>query len=109
GIETLLEPARLVEAAQFGASSAVILSRLLLMNPDPQTPLKGELGVSKRAAWSTAIALDDVKAIGRAVGGTVNDVLLAALTGALRRYLLGRGALVDGLDLSTAVPVNLVR
>jgi len=107
GIETLLEPARLAEAARFGASSAVILSRLMLMSPDPQTPLKGELGVSKRAAWSAAIALDDVKAIGRAVGGTVNDVLLAALTGALRCYLLGRGVLIDGLDIRAAVPVNL--
>ncbi len=107
GIETLLEPARLADAAQFGASSAVALSRLLLMSPDRQTLFKGQLGVSKRAAWSAPIALDDVKAIGSAVGGTVNDVLLAAVTGALRRYLLGRGELVDGLDLRAAVPVNL--
>jgi diacylglycerol O-acyltransferase / wax synthase len=107
GIEALLEPTRLADAAQFGASSAVILSRLLLMSPDPQTPFKGKLGVSKRAAWSAPIALDDVKAIGHAVGGTVNDVLLAAVTGALRRYLLGRGELVDGLELRAAVPVNL--
>jgi WS/DGAT/MGAT family acyltransferase len=107
GIEALLEPKRLLEAAQFGATGAVILSRLVLMSPDPQTPLKGALGVSKRAAWSAPIALDDVKAIGRAVGGTVNDVLLAAVTGALRRYLLGRDELVDGLDIRAAVPVNL--
>ena len=107
GIETLLEPTRLADAAQFGASSAVALSRLLLMSPDRQTLFKGQLGVSKRAAWSAPIALDDVKAIGRAVGGTVNDVLLAAVTGALRRYLLGRGELVDGLNLRAAVPVNL--
>jgi WS/DGAT/MGAT family acyltransferase len=51
--------------------------------------------------------LEAVKAIGRAVGGTVNDVLLAAVTGALRRYLLGRGALVDGVEIRAAVPVNL--
>ena len=107
GIATLFEPTRRAKAAEFGARSAVALSRLLLMSPDPQTLLKGDLGVSKRAAWSAAIALDDVKAIGRAAGGTVNDVLLAALTGALRRYLLGRGALVDGLDVRAAVPVNL--
>jgi diacylglycerol O-acyltransferase / wax synthase len=106
-IETLLEPARLADAAQFGASSAVALSRLLLMSPEPQTLFKGDLGVSKRAAWSAPIALDDVKAIGRAAGGTVNDVLLAAVTGALRRYLLGRGELVDGLEVRAAVPVNL--
>ncbi len=107
GIDTLLDPARLADAAQLGVSGAVALSRLLLMSPDPQTLFKGELGVPKRAAWSAPIALDTVKAIGRAVGGTVNDVLLAAVTGALRRYLLGRGELADGLELRAAVPVNL--
>jgi WS/DGAT/MGAT family acyltransferase len=107
GIETLLVPTRLAHAAQFGSSSAVALSRLLLMSPDPQTRFKGDLGVSKRAAWSAPIALGDVKAIGRAVGGTVNDVLLAAVAGALRRYLLGHGEPVDGLDVRAAVPVNL--
>jgi diacylglycerol O-acyltransferase len=107
GIDTLLDPARLTSAAQLGAGSAVALSRLLLMSPEPHTLFKGELGVSKRAAWSAPIALDDVKAIGRAVSATVNDVLLAAVTGALRRYLLGRGGLVDGVEVRAAVPVNL--
>jgi diacylglycerol O-acyltransferase / wax synthase len=107
GIEALLEPSRLAAAAQLGVSSAVALSRLLLMSPDPRTVLKGTLGVAKRAAWSAPIALEDVKAIGRAVGATVNDVLLAAVTGALRRYLQSRGETVDGLDLRAAVPVNL--
>ncbi|HJZ46618.1 MAG TPA: wax ester/triacylglycerol synthase family O-acyltransferase [Roseiflexaceae bacterium] len=107
GIEALLEPSRLAEAAQLGASSALALSRLLLMSPDPHTAFKGALGVSKRAAWSAPIALEDVKAIGRAVGATVNDILLAAVTGALRRYLLARGETVDGLNLRAAVPVNL--
>jgi WS/DGAT/MGAT family acyltransferase len=107
GGAALLEPARNAEAATFGVRSAMALSRLLLMSPDPQTLLKGDLGVSKRAAWSAAIALDDIKAIGHAAGSTVNDVLLAAVTGALRRYLLGRGVLVDGLDIRAAVPVNL--
>jgi WS/DGAT/MGAT family acyltransferase len=107
GIETLREPARLAEAAQIGAGGAVALSRLVLMSPEPRTLFKGELGVTKRAAWSAPIALDAVKAIGRAVGGTVNDVLLAAATGALRRYLLGRGALADGVEIRAAVPVNL--
>jgi WS/DGAT/MGAT family acyltransferase len=107
GIAALLEPTGRAEAAEFGARSVLALSRLLLMSPDPQTLLKGPLGVSKRAAWSAAIALDDVKAIGRAAGGTINDVLLAAVTGALRRYLQGRGAPVDGLEIRAAVPVNL--
>jgi diacylglycerol O-acyltransferase / wax synthase len=107
GIETLRQPARLAEAAQIGAGSAVALSRLVLMSPEPRTLFKGSLGVTKRAAWSAPVALEAVKAIGRAVGGTVNDVLLAAVTGALRRYLVERGAHVDGVEIRAAVPVNL--
>ena len=55
---------------------------------------------------AAAIALDDVKAIGRAAGGTVNDVLLAAVTGALRRYLQERGALPDQTMIAS-VPMAL--
>jgi len=107
GIDSLLEPARIAEAARLGLSGATALSRLLLMSPDPPTAFKGRLGIAKRAAWSQPLPLDHVKAIGRAVGATVNDVLLAAATGALRRYLQGRGQQVDGLDIRAAVPVNL--
>jgi WS/DGAT/MGAT family acyltransferase len=107
GIGTLRDPMRLTEAVQLGAGSAVALSRLVLMSPEPHTLFKGDLGVSKRAAWSAPISLDAVKAIGRAAGGTVNDVLLATVTGALRRYLLGRSELVDGVEIRAAVPVNL--
>jgi WS/DGAT/MGAT family acyltransferase len=61
----------------------------------------------KRAAWSEPIPLDRVRALGRATGGTINDVLLSAVAGALRRYLAGRGDRVDGAELRAVVPVNL--
>jgi WS/DGAT/MGAT family acyltransferase len=83
------------------------MGRLALLWPDPKTPFKGELGVPKRAAWSAPLALQEVKAIGRAVGGSVNDVLLTAATGALRRYMQGLGEPVDGLNFRGVVPVNL--
>ena len=68
------------------------LGRLLFLWPDRKTPYKGDLGVPKRAAWSAAIPLQDVKATGKGLGGTINDVLLTAMSGALRRYLQDRGA-----------------
>jgi diacylglycerol O-acyltransferase / wax synthase len=49
--------------------------------------------------------LDGIKAIGHATGTTVNDVLTAAMTGALRRYLVGRDSLVD--EIRAMVPYNL--
>jgi WS/DGAT/MGAT family acyltransferase len=80
---------------------------LLLLQPDPQTPFKGKLGVRKVCAWSQPISLNDVKAFGRVTGGTVNDVLLTAVSGALGRYLHTRGEPAGGLDFRAVVPVNL--
>ncbi len=102
------DPARLAEAAKMGARVAKSLGTLIARRRDPPTALRGRLGVAKRCAWSGPVALADVKAIGRAAGGTVNDVLLTAVTGALRRYLAGRGEDVPAdLNIRAAVPVNL--
>ncbi len=94
-------------AVQMGAASAASLVRLLALPADPGTVLRGKLGIEKRAVWSDPIALDEIKAIGKRLGGTVNDVLLSAMAGALRRYLEQRGASPAGLNLRAVVPVNL--
>ena len=109
GAETLAHPERLLELATRGASGMDALAKLLLMEDDPPTPFKGRLGVAKRAAWSEPIPLDEVKAAGKALGATVNDVLLTAVTGALRRYLDARGSPAAGLEFRAVVPVNLRR
>ena len=67
----------------------------LLSGSDRARSCKGELGVAERVAWSDPIPLDDVKAVGHATGTTVNDVLVAAMAGALRSYLAERDSLVD--------------
>jgi diacylglycerol O-acyltransferase / wax synthase len=107
GFGLVREPGQALRAAGLGADAAVTLARVALMPPDPKTTLKGPLGVMKRAAWSEPIPLADVKAAGVRVGGTINDVLVTAAAGALRRYLAGRGDEVEGLDVRAAVPVNL--
>jgi WS/DGAT/MGAT family acyltransferase len=100
-------PSRLPRLVFRGRRVASAVGQIVLAPPDPQTAFKGELGVSKRIAWSGPIPLDQVKAIGCALGGTVNDVLLTAASGALRRYLQGHGESADGITLHAAVPVNL--
>jgi diacylglycerol O-acyltransferase len=85
------------------------LASLLLRRPDSHTVFRGRLVVAKRVAWSRPIPLARIKAVGTALGDTVNDVLLAALTGALRRYLLARGQSPEGVELRAAVPINLRR
>ena len=61
----------------------------------------------KRCAWAEPVDLAEVKAVGRALDCTVNDVLLACAAGALRHYLIERGECVDGLSIRATVPVNL--
>ena len=91
--------------SSIGSLSA--FTRLVLRLPDPSTIFKGPLGVPKRVAWSEALAVDDVKEVGRALKGTVNDVLLSAMTGGLRRYLEAKGEKAEGLNFRAAMPVNL--
>jgi diacylglycerol O-acyltransferase len=107
GRETLSHPTRVLEAPRQGIRAATALGRLVLRWPDPKTPFKGDLGIPKQAAWSDPIPLTDVKAAGQGIGATVNDVLLAAVTGALRRYMQRRGDAVDKVNFRAVVPVNL--
>jgi WS/DGAT/MGAT family acyltransferase len=106
GLWLAAHPSRLLELAETGGQVARVLRRLPLSGAEPDTALRGKLGTSKRAAWSAAIPLDRVKLVGRRLGGTVNDVLLAAVSGALRRYLLARGEAVDGVEIHAAIPVS---
>ena len=108
GQKLLDDPARVSDLAQLTAQGAYRLGRLIALPPDPQTAFKGDLGRRKRAAWSPKpLPLDDFKQIGRAFGGTVNDVLVATATGALRRYLERRGESTKGVAIRASVPVNL--
>lgn len=90
-----------------GVAATGAFGRLVLRPPDPQTIFKGPLGVPKRVAWSGAIPLAEVKEVGRVLHGTLNDVLLSAMTGGLRRYLGRRGKPANGLNFRAAMPVNL--
>lgn len=90
-----------------GAGLGLAATRLLARSADPKTRLKGKLGVMKRAAWSGAIPLADIKLIKSNLGGTVNDVLVTAVAGGLRRYLVAKGDDVANLEFRAAIPVNL--
>lgn len=96
-----------LELLQTGADYSYAFSKLLLRTSDPLTPFKGDLGVMKRAAWSRPLSLRDVKRVKNATKTTVNDVLIAAMVGGIRRYMLEQGAEVA--DFRATVPVNLRR
>lgn len=107
GFETLVRPERLRRAARFSKDATLALGKLLLILPDRKTGLRGKCMVSKRATWSSPIELEEIKRIAHLMGGTVNDILLSALTGAFRRYLEERGEPVEGLNIRGVLPVNL--
>jgi WS/DGAT/MGAT family acyltransferase len=106
-LSLLTHPRRIAELTRTGAEAVTTLGGLLLAPPDSNPVLRGELSVTKRAAWSEPISLGDVKTVGRRLGGTVNDVLLTAMTGALRRYLEGREESPQVTGIRAAVPVDL--
>jgi diacylglycerol O-acyltransferase len=76
------------------------------LNPAPQTPLNVEIGPHRRFV-GVASQLEDFKLVKNAFGGTVNDVVLAVVTGALRTFLISRGRPTEGVELRALVPVSV--
>jgi WS/DGAT/MGAT family acyltransferase len=106
GMEMALHPrAELRHVVDLAETDARALAHVFLAGSDADTPLKGELGVARRVAWSEPLPLETIKTIAHANDATVNDVLVAAMTGALREYLKAREALVD--QIRAFVPFNL--
>jgi diacylglycerol O-acyltransferase / wax synthase len=100
-------PPGLLRQAGLLLDGAITLASALVKSPDPESPFKGDFAPGQRVAWSEPVSIDDVKAIGAASGAKVNDVLVAALAGALRTYLQRRGLDADGTTLRAMVPVDL--
>jgi WS/DGAT/MGAT family acyltransferase len=78
------------------------------MKPTARTPFtEQDISPYRRFDW-TSFALDEVKAIKKSLGGTINDVVVATTTGAVRRFLRRRGTEVDSMEgFRTALPVNI--
>jgi diacylglycerol O-acyltransferase / wax synthase len=76
------------------------------LNPAPSSPYNKDIGPHRRFTWVRA-NLNDVKAIKDALGGTVNDVVLATVAGALGKHLRRRGQNTDGFELKAMVPVSV--
>jgi WS/DGAT/MGAT family acyltransferase len=71
-----------------------------------KTPLNQPIGPHRRFDW-TSMPLHEVKAVRHALGGSVNDVVLATVTGAVRRYLEHRNINVQTLDFRVMAPVSM--
>jgi len=98
------------KAAEFAAQGYELVKQaaaLATMPDDSETRFKGTPGEAKVVAWAEPISLEEVKAVGRVLDSSVNDVLLSCVAGALRDYLEGKGDETKGIELRAMVPVNL--
>lgn len=76
------------------------------VNPAPSSPYNRPIGPHRRFTWVRA-SLAEVKTVKDALGGTVNDVMLATVAGGLRNHLRRRGVKTEGLELRAMVPVSV--
>jgi diacylglycerol O-acyltransferase / wax synthase len=81
--------------------------RILFMRKDRSNKLKGSPGRKKSIAWSDALSLAATREIAHRHSATVNDVMLAVITGTLRRYLRAQGQADLAGPLRAAIPINL--
>ena len=85
------------------ASSPICIS----MMSDSATRFKGKPTGSKRVAWCEPLKLPEVKAVSRALGCSINDMLLSCVAGAMRRYLADKGDRTEGVEIRALAPIDL--
>ena len=107
GIHQLFHPERAATVAAQAGGMVGEFAKVVALPDDPATPLRGGLSGRKAVAWGPPIPLHEVKTVGRALGCTINDVLMSTVAGVLGGYLRERGFDTDDLTLRASVPVNL--
>lgn len=105
GLGLVRHPTRFAGLARTVVRDGTRLVHLATLSTKPKSVLSGHVVETKLVTWTPPIPLEDIKAIGRHTGTTVNDVLLAALSGAMGDYLVERGTPLP--DVRVMVPVNL--
>lgn len=105
GLDVARSPSHAARLAGAIGRDGGTLLRLLLTPADAATAIKGDPGVSRRVAWTRPLSLRRVKQIAHSHDATVNDVLLASVSGALRHYLKDRHSRVT--EIQAMVPFNL--
>jgi diacylglycerol O-acyltransferase / wax synthase len=96
-----------ISMAKIAYQLASDAAALVLMPDDSPTRLKGTPGTTKKVAWCQPMPLDEVKAVGKALNCSLNDVLLSCVAGAIGEYLRALGDTTTDQEIRAMVPVNL--
>lgn len=102
--ETLNDPERLQDLAD--RATGVLQAFAPALAPTSKTPVNCDVGPHRRFDW-TAMRVADLKAVKNALGGTLNDVVLATVSGALRQFFTRRGEDLDGIEVRALCPVSV--
>ena len=105
-VRAVLRGPRLVAEGLRDAAVGVGAMAWAGLNPAPPSPYNKSIGPHRRFTW-VRVNLADIKAIKNELGGTVNDVVLATVAGALGKHLRRRGQNTDGIELKAMVPVSV--
>lgn len=100
-------PVKALDYLKDGTGILSEVAGLLMMPSDSPTLLKGKPHGAKRVAWTTPMPLAEVKAISKALGCSVNDILLSSVAGAINAYLAEKGEETEGVEIRALIPVNL--
>jgi WS/DGAT/MGAT family acyltransferase len=92
--------------AQAAGTARAIAKLAPSLRPASRSSLSGQIGGERRYTWARA-SLDDVKMVKRELGGTVNDVVLAAISSGFRAFLIARGELPESHEVPSLVPVSV--
>ncbi len=103
-VEAVAHPDRAIASLREAAEGVGEVAWAVL-NPAPPSPLNVEIGPHRRFV-GVPCRLDEFKTVKNEFGGTVNDVVLSVVTGALRSFLISRGVRTAGLELRALVPVS---
>jgi diacylglycerol O-acyltransferase / wax synthase len=87
--------------------TAAAVSKFAFTGSDTRSSLQGTLGVDKRVDWSRPLEIRALRKAAISHSSTINDVLMAAFAGGLRRYLGRHREMSEGFELRALVPVNL--
>jgi diacylglycerol O-acyltransferase / wax synthase len=107
-LSLLTEPERFNDIGKLVNQFAKDAALLAAMPNDTRTRLKGKPQALKAVAWNEPMPLAEVKAVGKALGCSINDVLMACAAGAVRSYLLScNDEIDDDAEVRAMIPVNL--
>lgn len=106
-LSLLIFPQQVFDYARASTALALEIGKLLALQDDNHTFLKGQPQGVKHASWSAPLATATLAAIARHHGTTPNALVLACIAGALNAYLKRQNAPTAGIELRTLMPVNL--